>query len=32
VLFEEPPAHIRDAQAGDPSTIEWPELERPTWP
>lgn len=32
VLFEEPPAHIRDAQAGDPSTIEWPPLERPTWP
>jgi quercetin dioxygenase-like cupin family protein len=32
VLFEEPPAHIRDAQAGDASTIEWPALERPTWP
>ena len=32
VLFEEPPEHVRDAQAGDPSTIEWPELERPTWP
>jgi gentisate 1,2-dioxygenase len=32
VLFEEPPEHIRDAQAGDPSTIDWPELERPTWP
>ena len=22
----------RDAQAGDYSTIEWPELQRPTWP
>jgi gentisate 1,2-dioxygenase len=32
VLFEEPPEHIRDAQAGDPSTVDWPELERPTWP
>ncbi|MEU8617547.1 cupin domain-containing protein [Streptomyces sp. NPDC048623] len=32
VLFEEPPTHIRDAQAGDPSTIEWPENDRPTWP
>ncbi len=32
VLFEEPPDHVRDAQAGDPSTIEWPELQRPTWP
>ena len=32
VLFEEPPEDIRNAQAGDPSTIEWPELERPTWP
>jgi gentisate 1,2-dioxygenase len=32
VLFEEPPDHIRDAQAGDPSTIRWPELQRPTWP
>lgn len=32
VLFEEPPDHIRDAQAGDPSTIQWPELTRPTWP
>ena len=32
VLFEEPPEHIRDAQAGDPSTIQWPELTRPTWP
>lgn len=32
VLFEEPPDQIRDAQAGDPSTIEWPPLQRPTWP
>jgi gentisate 1,2-dioxygenase len=32
VLFEEPPDAIRDAQAGDYSTIEWPALERPTWP
>lgn len=32
VLFEEPPAHIRDRQAGDPTTIAWPALERPTWP
>jgi gentisate 1,2-dioxygenase len=32
VLFEEPPEHIRDAQAGDPTTVEWPELTRPTWP
>jgi quercetin dioxygenase-like cupin family protein len=32
VLFEEPPDAIRDAQAGDYSTIEWPELQRPTWP
>ncbi len=32
VLFEEPPEHVRDAQAGDPSTIDWPELQRPTWP
>lgn len=32
VLFEEPPDHIRDAQAGDPSTVDWPPLERPTWP
>jgi len=32
VLFEEPPEHIRDAQAGDISRIEWPALERPTWP
>jgi gentisate 1,2-dioxygenase len=32
VLFEEPPDQVRDAQAGDPSTIDWPELTRPTWP
>jgi gentisate 1,2-dioxygenase len=32
VLFEEPPEHIRDAQAGDVSTIVWPELDRPSWP
>ena len=32
VLFEEPPDHIRDRQAGDPSTVDWPELTRPTWP
>ncbi|MFP5336770.1 MAG: cupin domain-containing protein [Actinomycetes bacterium] len=32
VLFEEPPDHIRDQQAGDPSTIQWPPVERPTWP
>jgi gentisate 1,2-dioxygenase len=32
VLFEEPPDQVRDAQAGDASTIEWPELRRPTWP
>ncbi|MGH3438475.1 MAG: cupin domain-containing protein [Sciscionella sp.] len=32
VLFEEPPQHIRDAQAGDIGTIEWPALKRPTWP
>jgi len=32
VLFEEPPEHVRDAQAGDISSIEWPALERPTWP
>ena len=32
VLFEEPPDHIRDAQAGDPSTVDWPELNRPVWP
>lgn len=31
VLFEEPPEHIRDAQAGDVSTIVWPALDRPTW-
>ncbi len=32
VLFEEPPAEIRDKQAGDVSTIVWPEMTRPTWP
>ena len=32
VLFEEPPDKVRDAQAGDPSTVNWPELTRPTWP
>jgi gentisate 1,2-dioxygenase len=32
VLFEEPPDHIRDKQAGDPGTINWPELNRPRWP
>jgi hypothetical protein len=32
VLFEEPPGHIRDKQAGDPATVDWPELSRPTWP
>lgn len=32
VLFEEPPDHIRDAQAGDLSTIAWPEVTRPVWP
>jgi len=32
VLFEEPPEHVRDAQAGDPSTVDWPELRRPSWP
>jgi gentisate 1,2-dioxygenase len=32
VLFEEPPQHIRDAQRGDIDTIEWPAVERPTWP
>jgi len=32
VLFEEPPDHIRDRQAGDPSTVAWPALTRPTWP
>jgi gentisate 1,2-dioxygenase len=32
VLFEEPPTHIRDRQAGDPTTVEWPPLDRPTWP
>lgn len=32
VLFEEPPDRVRDAQAGDPTTVDWPELSRPTWP
>jgi gentisate 1,2-dioxygenase len=32
VLFEEPPDHIRDAQAGNPHEIDWPAVERPTWP
>jgi gentisate 1,2-dioxygenase len=32
VLFEEPPDHIRDRQAGDPTTVQWPPLTRPTWP
>jgi gentisate 1,2-dioxygenase len=32
VLFEEPPDHIRDAQAGNYHEIQWPELRRPTWP
>jgi gentisate 1,2-dioxygenase len=32
VLFEEPPDHIRDAQAGNYHEIVWPELHRPTWP
>jgi gentisate 1,2-dioxygenase len=32
VLFEEPPTEIRDKQAGDVSTIVWPEMTRPTWP
>ena len=32
VLLEEPPDHIRDQQAGDPSTVHWPAVERPTWP
>lgn len=32
VLFEEPPDHIRDAQAGDLGTIVWPEVRRPSWP
>jgi gentisate 1,2-dioxygenase len=31
VLFEEPPEEIRDRQAGDPSTVDWPALQRPTW-
>jgi gentisate 1,2-dioxygenase len=32
VLFEEPPDEIRDEQAGDPATVDWPPLARPTWP
>ena len=32
VLFEEPPDAIRDAQAGDPTTVSWPPNDRPTWP
>lgn len=32
VLFEEPPDHIRDRQAGDPTTVAWPPLRRPEWP
>ena len=32
VLFEEPPDHIRDAQAGDPTTVDWPPVTRPLWP
>jgi len=32
VLFEEPPDHIRDAQAGNYHDIVWPEVVRPTWP
>jgi uncharacterized RmlC-like cupin family protein len=32
VLFEEPPQEIVTAQAGDISAIEWPAIERPTWP
>ena len=24
--------HIRDAQAGTPNEIDWPAVERPTWP
>lgn len=32
VLFEEPPDHIRDRQAGDVTTVDWPALTRPTWP
>jgi uncharacterized RmlC-like cupin family protein len=31
VLFEEPPDHIRDAQAGNYHEIVWPETHRPTW-
>jgi len=32
VLFEEPPDDIRDAQAGNYHEIQWPAVERPTWP
>ena len=32
VLFEEPSDAIRDAQAGNYHGIEWPAVERPTWP
>jgi gentisate 1,2-dioxygenase len=32
VLFEEPPDHIRNRQAGDPGTVDWPDLPHPTWP
>jgi gentisate 1,2-dioxygenase len=32
VLFEEPPDHIRDAQAGNYQEIVWPAMQRPTWP
>jgi len=32
VLFEEPPDHIRDAQAGNYHEIQWPAVERPSWP
>ena len=31
-LLEEPPDEIRRKQAGDLSTIAWPQVERPTWP
>jgi gentisate 1,2-dioxygenase len=31
VLFEEPPDAIRDKQAGDPTTVNWPPLTQPTW-
>lgn len=32
VLFEEPPDHVRNRQAGDPTTVDWPDLPRPAWP